>query len=87
MLTIVLAGLLAAPASLLSVNDPSSTASNKCRKTNDTSIGSTSENKRPRPHSDRAGAVQMLFATFHKCTKYRQIAFPGALLPERDGTF
>ena len=37
--------------------------------TNITNISPTRENERPKPQSDRAGAIQMLFATFHKNRK------------------
>ena len=48
-LTMALTGLLAAQAPLLQVNGSAPKTSNKHRKTNGTSISSTSENKRPRP--------------------------------------
>jgi hypothetical protein len=55
--------LMAAPAPLLQVKQTS-------QKTNSTNISPTSENKRPKTQSDRAVAVQMLFATFYKNANY-----------------
>ena len=39
-------------------------------KTKGTNGGSKSENKKPKPQSDNAGAVQTLFAIFYKNSKY-----------------
>ena len=75
-LTKALAGLLAAPAPIFQVNGSSPRRQTHIAKTNGTNIIPTSENKRPKPQSDSAGAIQMMFDTFRKNSKYHRICFP-----------
>ena len=75
-LTKALAGLMAAPAPIFQVNGSSPRRQTHIAKTNGTNIIPTSENKRPKPQSDSAGAIQMMFDTFRKNSKYHRICFP-----------
>ena len=60
----------------LGSRDDPKTRQKNVAKTKGTNWGSKSRNKRPEPQSDCAGAVQTLFATFYKNSKYHCKCYP-----------